>query len=220
MKTYGCTFVLLLLIGALVLAGCTPPQTKTGQGAAIGTGVGAAAGAGLGQVIGGDTESTLIGAGIGAAIGGLAGSSIGRYMDNQEAAMRQQLAGVEGASIQRNADLLAVTFRSDVLFATDSAVLRAGSFGEISRVAKVLQQYPQTSIRIAGFTDSTGSESYNQQLSERRAEAVKNALAAQGVAASRMIATGFGEGQPVASNATEAGRQLNRRVTISIVPQS
>ncbi len=212
-------FLLMLLIGALLLAGCTPPQTKTGQGAAIGTGIGAAAGAGLGQAIGRDTQSTLIGAGIGAAIGGLAGTSIGRYMDNQETAMRQQLAGVEGANIQRNADLLAVTFKSDLLFDTNSATLKAGSFDEISRVARVLQQYPQTSIRIAGYTDSTGTEAYNQQLSERRAEAVKNALAAQGVSASRMLASGYGEGQPIASNATEAGRQLNRRVTLTIAPQ-
>jgi outer membrane protein OmpA-like peptidoglycan-associated protein len=206
--------------GALLLAGCTAPQTRTGRGAAVGTGVGAVAGAGLGQAIGRSTEGTLIGAGIGAAVGGLAGGAIGRYMDNQEAAMRQQLAGVEGANVQRNADLLAVTFKSDLLFDTNSAILKAGSFDEISRVAKVLQQYPETSIRIAGFTDSTGTEVYNQQLSERRAEAVQNALAAQGVNPARMAATGYGESQPVANNATEAGRQLNRRVTITIMPQA
>ena len=204
----------------LILAGCTAPQTRTGKGAAIGTGVGAAAGAGLGQVIGGDTKGTLIGAGIGAAVGGLAGGAFGRYMDNQEAAMRQQLAGVEGANVQRNADLLAVTFRSDLLFDTNSAILKVGSFDEISRVANVLQQYPQTNIRIAGFTDSTGTEVYNQQLSERRAAAVKNALAAQGVNPGRMVAVGYGESQPVAGNDTEAGRQLNRRVTITITPQA
>ncbi len=208
-----------LLAGALLLAGCTAPQTKTGKGAAIGTGIGAVAGAGLGQAIGRDTQGTLIGAGIGAVVGGLAGGAIGRYMDNQEAAMRQQLAGVEGANIQRNADLLAVTFKSDLLFDTNSAILKAGAFDEISRVAKVLQQYPETNIRIAGFTDSTGTEVYNQQLSERRAEAVQNALAAQGVNPGRMVATGYGESQPVANNANEAGRQMNRRVTITIMPQ-
>jgi outer membrane protein OmpA-like peptidoglycan-associated protein len=207
------------LVATIALAGCSQPMTKTQKGAAIGTGVGAAAGAGLGQAIGGDTKSTLIGAGIGAVVGGLAGGGIGRYMDNQEAAMRQQLANVEGASIQRNADLLAVTFKSDVLFDTGSANLKAGSYDEITRVATVLNQYPQTSIRVAGHTDSTGSEATNQQLSERRAGAVKNALMGQGVAPSRMTSIGYGESKPVADNGTEAGRQLNRRVEITIAPQ-
>jgi len=206
-------------IAALALAGCAQPMTKTQKGAAIGTGVGAAAGAGLGQAIGGDTKSTLIGAGIGAVVGGLAGGSIGRYMDNQEAAMRQQLAGVEGANIQRNANLLAVTFKSDVLFDTDSSALKAGSYDEMSRVAQVLVQYPETNIQIAGHTDSTGSETYNQQLSERRAQVVKNALAGQGVNPARLTTVGYGESKPIADNNTEAGRQINRRVEITIAPR-
>lgn len=203
----------------LVAAGCAAPQTRTQKGALYGTGIGAAAGAGLGQAIGRSTESTLIGAGIGAAVGGLAGGAIGRYMDNQEAAMRQQLAGVEGASVQRSANVLAVTFKSDIMFDTNSAVLKSGAYDEINRVATVLNQYPETTMRIAGHTDSTGSETYNQQLSQRRADAVKQALAAQGVNPARMTTVGFGESQPVADNATEAGRQLNRRVTITIAPQ-
>ncbi len=209
-----------LLIAGFVLAGCAQPMNRTQKGAAIGTGVGAAAGAGLGQAIGGNTESTLIGAGIGALVGGLSGGSIGRYMDNQEAAMRQQLAGVEGADIQRNANLLAVTFKSDVLFDVDSAILKPGGNDEITRVAKVLNQYPQTSIQVAGYTDSTGSESYNLKLSQRRAEVVKTALTAQGVGPARITTIGFGEAKPIASNATEAGRQLNRRVEITIIPRT
>jgi len=208
-----------LAIVAVTLAGCAQPQTKTQQGAMIGTGVGAAAGAGLGQAIGGDTKGTLLGAGIGAVVGGLAGGAIGRYMDNQEAAMRQQLAGVEAANVQRNANLLAVTFKSDFLFDVDSAQLKPGSYDEISRVAQVLVQYPQTNIQIAGYTDSTGSEAYNQQLSERRAQVVKNALAGQGVNPARMTVIGYGESKPVAGNDTEAGRQMNRRVEITIAPQ-
>ncbi len=209
----------LVLAALLVTFGCAQPQTQTQKGAVYGTGIGAAAGAGLGQAIGKSTESTLIGAGIGAAVGGLAGGAIGRYMDNQEASMRQQLAGVEGANIQRNQNLLAVTFTGDVLFDTDSTNLKPGAYDEINRVAQVLREYPQTTIRIAGHTDSTGSEVYNQQLSERRAEAVKNALAAQGVNPSRMNSVGYGESQPVATNETPAGRQLNRRVQITIAPQ-
>jgi outer membrane protein OmpA-like peptidoglycan-associated protein len=212
--------LICLLIAGFVLAGCAEPMTRTQKGAAIGTGIGAAAGAGLGQAIGGNTESTLIGAGIGALVGGLAGGSVGHYMDQQEAAMRQQLAGVEGADIRRNANLLAVTFKSDVLFDVNSSVLKAGAMDEIARVAKVLNQYPQTSIQVAGYTDSTGSEAYNLKLSQRRAAAVKIALDAQGVASSRISTLGFGEAKPVASNRTEAGRQLNRRVEITIIPRT
>ena len=161
----------------------------------------------------------LVGAGIGAALGGVAGGSIGRYMDNQEAALRQQFAASDAANIQRNADLLAVTFKSDVLFDVNSSTLKAGAYTEIDRVAKVLVQYPQTTIQIAGHTDSSGAESYNQTLSERRGMSVQNALSGQGVDATRMQVIGFGEGQPIADNATEAGRQLNRRVVVTIAPQ-
>jgi outer membrane protein OmpA-like peptidoglycan-associated protein len=212
------TLVICIAV-ALTAAGCAQPMTKTQKGAAIGTGIGAAAGAGLGQAIGGDTKGTLLGAGIGAVVGGLAGGGIGRYMDNQEATMRQQLAGVEGANIQRNADMLAITFKSDVLFATNSEALKAGSYDEISRVAQVLNQYPETTIMIAGHTDSTGSDTYNQQLSERRAMSVKNALTGQGVNPARMSAVGYGESKPIADNNNESGRQINRRVEITITPR-
>ena len=208
----------LLMVLALVMLGCAEPQTKTTQGALWGTGIGAAAGAGLGQAIGRDTKATVIGAGIGALAGGLAGGAIGRYMDNQEAAMRNQLAGVENANIQRNADLLAVTFKSDVWFDVNSATLKPGGYNELQRVATVLNQYPQTTIQIAGHTDSTGSEEYNQGLSVRRAEAAKNALAGFNVNPARMTTIGFGESQPVADNSTPEGRQMNRRVQITITP--
>ena len=94
-------------------------------------------------------------------------------MDKQEASMRQEMANVEGASIQRNMDALAVTFKSDVLFPYDSYSLKPGSYDELDRVAKVLNQYPQTNITVAGHTDSKGTDEYNQKLSERRAAAVK-----------------------------------------------
>jgi hypothetical protein len=137
-----------LLVAALVTTGCAQPMTRTQKGAAIGTGAGAAVGAGLGQAIGKNTKGTLIGAGIGAVVGGLAGGLIGNYMDKQEAAMREQLAGVEGANVQRNVDLLTVTFKSDLLFDVNSASLKPGAFDEIQRVATVLNQYPETNILI------------------------------------------------------------------------
>ena len=211
-------FSVLALI-VFTMWGCAQPQTKTQQGAMYGTGIGAAVGAGLGQVIGGDTESTLIGAAIGAGLGGAAGAGIGRYMDNQEAMLQQQFAASNAANIQRNANVLAVTFKSDVLYDVNSAALKPGAYNEINRVATVLTQYPQTVIQIAGHTDSSGSEEYNQGLSERRALGVHNALMNQGVAPSRMQAVGFGETQPIADNSTPEGRQLNRRVVVTIAPQ-
>jgi outer membrane protein OmpA-like peptidoglycan-associated protein len=209
----------VLAMVALMFWGCAEPQTKSQQGTVYGTAIGGAVGAGLGQVIGGNTKSTLVGAGIGAALGGIAGYSIGQYMDQQEAALQQQFAASDAANIQRNADVLAVTFKSDVLFDINSATLKPGAYQEINRVAQVLVQYPQTNIQIAGHTDSSGSEAYNQELSERRAMSVKNALTNQGVDPARMRTLGFGEGMPVADNSTEAGRQLNRRVVVTIAPQ-
>jgi len=224
------TFIWTIVI-ALMLAGCA---TRTQTGALVGSGVGAAVGAGVGQAAGRDTRSTLLGAAIGAAVGGLAGGAIGYYMDRQEESMRQALANVEGASIQRDqevlaqagrdatkksVDVLTVTFKSDYLFAVNSSSLLAGSYDELNRVANVLKQYPETNIQIAGHTDSTGAEDYNQRLSERRAESVKNALVGMGVNPSRLTTVGYGESKPIASNNTEAGRQQNRRVEIRIIPQ-
>ena len=209
-------FLPLLIIFTVLVAGCAPPQNKQEQGTRVGLLGGAAAGALLGQAIGGNTTGTLIGAAVGTMAGGVIGNKIGKSMDEQEAAMRRELAAVEAANIQRNADVLAVTFKSDYLFAVGSANLNAGAFDEISRVSRVLNQYPDTSIQIAGHTDSTGSEQTNQNLSENRADNVKNALVGQGVHPNRISTLGFGESAPVADNSTEAGRQLNRRVVITI----
>jgi outer membrane protein OmpA-like peptidoglycan-associated protein len=216
MKSKG--FFTIAMVTAFVIAGCAQPMSTTQKGAAYGTGIGAAVGAGLGQAIGGDTKGTLIGAGIGAAVGGLAGAGIGRYMENQEAALQQQFAASDSASVRRDADVLAVTFKSDVLFASGSAALQAGAYQEIERVSRVLIQYPETRIMVAGHTDSDGSEAFNQDLSVRRAESVRNALVAQGVSAARITTMGFGESQPIADNSTQAGKQLNRRVVVTITP--
>ena len=209
----------IVALAVVTLIGCAQPQTKTEKGALYGTGIGAAVGAGLGQAIGGDTKATLLGAGIGAALGGLTGGAVGRYMDNQEEALRQEFAASEAANVQRSANLLAVTFRGDVMFDFDSAALKPGAMKEINRVATVLLEYPQTNIEIEGHTDSTGAADYNQSLSERRALSVQNELINQGISPNRMTTVGFGETQPIADNGTEAGRQLNRRVVIVIAPQ-
>jgi outer membrane protein OmpA-like peptidoglycan-associated protein len=209
-------FVLGLVL-VLLTAACSS-MNRTQKGAAVGTGVGAATGAALGQAIGRNTESTLIGAGAGAIAGGLAGGLIGNYMDRQERDMRQAFAATEAASVQRDQDVLALTFKSDMLFDVNSATLKPGAYQEIDRAASILQRYPQTRIRVEGHTDSTGSESYNMELSRRRAEAVKNALAARGVDPARVETVGYGESSPIAGNETPSGRQMNRRVTLTITP--
>ena len=209
-----------LLVLVFVLVACAAPQTKTQKGSAYGAAGGAAAGAIIGQVIGGHTESTLWGAAIGAAVGGLGGAGIGKMMDNQERDMRQALAASEAAAIRREGNLLAVTFKGDVTFDTNSTVVKPGLYTEIDRVAGVLNRYPETLIRVEGHTDSVGSEEYNMDLSFRRSNSVRDLLVQRGVNISRIQTVGFGETIPVATNATEAGRQLNRRVEIKVAPQA
>lgn len=212
----------VLLCCILLLAGCaeTGTMTKGQKGGLAGAGGGAAVGAILGQVITHDTKGTLIGAAIGAAIGGAGGYGVGKMMDNQERDMRDALATSEAAAVTREGNLLAVTFRGDVTFDTNSTEVRKGLYSEINRVAGVLNQYPQTLIMVEGHTDSVGSEAYNMDLSRRRANAVKNLLVQRGVASSRIEVVGYGKNMPVATNSTEAGRQMNRRVEIKIAPQT
>jgi len=211
-------FAVLSAAAVLASAGCAQPPNKTQQGAVYGAAAGAAAGAIVGQAVGHDTKATLEGAAIGAAVGGLAGAGIGYYMDQQEQALRQAMATSEAASIARQGETIAVTFKSDLLFDFNSAVLKPGAYSEIDRMARILVQYPNTRIRIEGHTDNIGSESYNLKLSQQRAEAVKNILISKGVSPSRITVIGYGESRPRAGNDTPAGRQLNRRVEVYIEP--
>ena len=210
MKRTAATLVIIFF--ALTLFACAG-KTKQERGTATGAAIGAGVGAAVGQAIGKDTKGTVIGAGIGALIGGIAGHQIGAYMDRQEQALRDAMAHSDAVSIQRTQDVLTATFKSDVFFDFDSSTLKPGSYSEIDRVSNVLNSYPQTTIRVEGHTDSTGSESYNQQLSERRAEAVKNAIIQKGIDSRRIQAVGYGESQPISSNDA-----MNRRVSIVITP--
>jgi len=201
----------VLIALTTLLAACAEPMNNTQKGALIG----AVSGALIGQAAGKDTKSTLIGAGVGAA----GGAGIGYYMDRQEQAMRDALASVEGVNIVRDGDVMYVTFRSDNQFEVGSFALRYSAQNDVARMAAILAEYDKTNIIVAGHTDSTGSESTNQTLSERRAEAVRNIMLANNVAAKRITTVGFGESQPIASNDTNQGRNLNRRVEIKIVPK-
>jgi outer membrane protein OmpA-like peptidoglycan-associated protein len=194
----------LMISCATTQGGRTTSRDKTGKGA----GIGAAAGAVLGAVLGeGEADEILAGAAIGAGIG----AGVGAYMDAQE----EKLAQIPGTTVERvSDDMLLVRFDSDVLFDVDSAVLSQDARYALDDAASVFLEYPKTAIVVQGHTDSTGTERYNQELSERRATAVKNYLVGRGVAASRMTALGYGESEPVASNATEQGRAQNRRVSL------
>jgi outer membrane protein OmpA-like peptidoglycan-associated protein len=182
----------------------TTRRDKTKKGAAIGGAAGAA-----GAVIKGEREADEILAG--AAIGAAAGAGVGAYMDRQE----ERLARIPGTSVERVGDgMLLVKFDSDVLFDIDSALVKPSQRAVVDDVGAVLVDYPKTAVVVQGHTDSTGSEEHNQDLSERRAEAIANRLIGDGVGADRIAAVGYGEGYPVADNDTARGRQQNRRVEI------
>lgn len=207
----------IIICSALVtsLSSCASLNTSQKQGTALGTGIGAGVGAALGQAIGGNRQSTLWGAGIGAVLGGVTGNQVGQYMDYQEQELRNVMANADAASIRRSQDVLVATFKGETYFDHNSSMLKSGGYREIARVASVLAKYPQTRIEVGGHTDGRGPEQYNQQLSQRRAEAVKNALVQQGVSPSRIHTIGYGESHPISSSHAQ-----NRRVEIAIIPMA
>jgi len=207
----------------LLLTSCatTTPQNKTQQGGMAGAAIGAIAGSIIGYQ-GDHSGGALRGALAGAAIGGALGAGIGNYMDKQQQEFERQLA-----SERRNHQIeverlrnenLKITMNSEVSFDLNSAELQPPFRATLDKVADILNRYPRTTIRIIGYTDSTGSEHYNQVLSSRRAQSVAWYLQDHRVAPSRIHTEGRGESNPRASNASAAGRQLNRRVEILITP--
>lgn len=213
--------IVLLAVSAAFLNACTTTDPYTGEqktsntvgGAAIGAGVGALAGLALGRSPVGRRNGALIGAGIGA----LAGGSIGNYMDQQESELRQQLQGT-GVSVTRNGDRIILNMPSAITFDTDQDAVKPQFYATLNSVGIVLRKFDKTLIDVNGHTDSTGSMQHNQDLSQRRAGSVAGYLGSQGIDQRRISAVGFGPTQPVASNASEAGRAQNRRVEIQIAP--
>lgn len=183
--------------------------------AAIGAALGAGAGFLAGDIIGGKGDRTekIVGAGIGA----IAGGAIGSYMDKQEKELREKTQGT-GVEVVRQGDELQLNMPAGITFAFNSSAVQPQFQGTLNQVAQTLAQYNQTYIDVYGHTDSVGSDAYNQTLSEQRANSVANYLAGQGVNRARIATRGFGESQPVASNADEVGRAQNRRVNIRVVP--
>ncbi|MDP8305409.1 MAG: OmpA family protein [Candidatus Chlorobium antarcticum] len=200
--------LLLVLAMTSLTWGCETTR-NTGRGA----GIGAAAGGVLGGIIGSKTGSWVQGAAIGAVVGGGAGALIGNYMDKQAEEIDNQ---VEGARVERVGESIRIVFDSGILFSTGSSTMTSTSRYNIEKLARILNRYSSTNLVIEGHTDSVGSETLNQTLSERRAESVANLLAGYGVARYRLSPVGFGETRPVATNETEYGKRLNRRVEVLI----
>ena len=197
-----------LLVVSMAAIGCSTMKNRD-RGAVIGAGTGAV----IGGVIGNQTGSTARGAIIGAVLGGAAGAVIGHQMDQQA---REIDAAIPGATVTRIGEGIAVTFESGILFPYDSDVLLPAARANLDALANSLQKYPNSSLTIVGHTDSDGSDSYNQALSERRARSASAYLQSRGVAAGRLTAVGKGEVEPIATNATEEGKARNRRVEVAI----
>lgn len=208
-----------LSVSALTLtSGCvTNPETGNQRisKAALGGIGGALGGYLLGDIIGGRNDRTakIVGAGL----GGLAGAGVGYYMDEQEKKLRQQTAGT-GIDVTRDGDNLILNMPSSVTFPVNSAAIQPQFQETLLTVANTLSEYEKSYIDVYGHTDSTGTDQYNQSLSERRASSVANFLSNSGVQRARLETRGYGESQPVATNSTEEGRSANRRVELKVVP--
>ena len=207
-----------ILASLLPLSACvTDPETgnRTISKTAIGGLGGALGGYLLGDLVGGRRDRTekIVGAGIGA----LAGAGVGYYMDEQERKLREQTAGT-GVNVTRDGDNLVLDMPSGITFDVDSSTVQPAFQTTLSQVAQTLTQYEKTYVDVLGHTDSTGSDGYNQTLSERRASSVAGYLTSRGVQSARLATRGYGESQPKASNLDESGRAANRRVEIRLVP--
>jgi len=209
--------IAIALVAALT-AGCQTIDPYTGEqkvgNSAKGAGIGAVAGAVLGAAVSSKSDRKK-GALTGALVGGAVGGGIGYYMDQQEALLRQELQGT-GVQVERIGDSIRLIMPGHITFALDQDRIASSFYPVLDSVTKVLIKFNKTELNVDGFTDSTGSFEYNQQLSERRAARVADYLASSGVERLRINARGYGERYPIADNGTSAGRAQNRRVEINI----
>lgn len=217
------TYLAFALAGTFALGACTDPgqlgvgsndpNQKTKNGALIGAASGALVGA-----LTSDGDDRVRGALTGAAVGGAVGAGVGYSLDKQEADLRQSLGN--DVDINNTGDRLIVTLPQDILFATNSTTVQPSIVNDLQALANNVQVYAESTLQVVGHTDSDGDASFNQQLSEGRANAVSNILSSRGVPQSRLQVFGRGESQPVASNLTDQGKAQNRRVEIVILPNA
>ena len=213
--------LLAAMASGMTLSACVPADpyssTDPNQRAKSGAIMGAITGAALGAATGDSNDKTsdrVIG---GALIGGMLGAGIGNALDKQAAELKSQINDSR-VRIVNMGDRLVVTMPEGILFAVDSAAVQPGIMNDLYTVADSLNRYPNTTVQVVGHTDNTGAASYNQDLSQRRAESVAVVLRKGGVYGGRLVAFGRGEDQPIASNSTPEGRAQNRRVEIVIIP--
>ena len=213
--------IAIVVIASFVIPGCSTVNPYTGEKqtskATWGTAIGAASGAAVGMIAGHNSKQRRRNALIGAGVGALAGGGVGYYMDQQEAKLRQKLQG-SGVSVTRQGDRIILNMPGNITFKTDSAEIAANFYDVLNSVVLVLNEFNKTLINVYGHTDSTGSDSYNQGLSERRAASVGQYLSSHKVDPNRIMTMGFGKTRPIASNATPEGRQQNRRVELELAP--
>ena len=215
--------IAIMAASFLMVSGCQTFDAYTGEEKTSSTVKGAGIGAGVGAVLGYLTnrnesskdrkKAMLQGAGIGA----IAGGGVGYYMDTQEAELRKQLRS-SGVSVERDGDNINLIMPGNITFQTGGHDLNTGFYEVLDSVVLVLNEFNKTIIVVAGHTDSKGSDTYNQGLSERRANSVASYLSSRQVVDARIDAVGFGEKYPLADNGTEAGRSENRRVELSLIP--
>lgn len=222
MKTYAIKATATALIATLTLGGCATytgqtndpnDPNRTRNAALIGAGIGAVAG----LLSGGNATERRQRALVGVGVGGLAGGAVGAYQDRQEAELRRQTAGT-GIEVSRDGDVIKLNLPDGVTFDFGKANLKSQFYPALDNVASTLAQYNQTIVEVSGHTDSVGSDAANQTLSVQRANTVGNYLIGKGLVRERFEIVGFGETQPVASNDTDSGRALNRRVEIRVLP--
>lgn len=204
--------VIAASVVALLSTGCASNGEMSNQ--QKGAIIGAVAGAVLGKSTSNHKDKRAV---IGAVLGGIAGATVGDYMDKQEQELKKEVAGT-GVEVSRNGDEITLSFPDKITFALNSSAIKPQLHTVLDDVANVMSKYDQTLIMIEGHTDSSGSEQYNQQLSEKRALSVYSYFEQQGLDSRRMIPSGFGEMRPIASNETAAGRAENRRVEIRMEP--
>ena len=213
----------ITLVSIAALSGCTTFDPYTGEekttSTAKGAGIGASAALVISYLANKDKSAAernkrmLRDAGIGA----IAGGGVGYYMDTQEAKLRKQLRST-GVSVERDGDNINLVMPGNITFPTNGSELKTDFYNVLDSVALVLEEFDKTIIVVAGYTDSKGSDAYNQTLSEGRARSVANYLMTKKVVAARFETVGFGEKNPVADNSTEEGRTLNRRVELTLLP--